>query len=605
MSTILRNPRTFQNRNRTITKVQELLHGSRHGRGQHKELIAQQDLIVKEQARKIQEKRAMQANHGLKEDKEDPEIFMEDSGAMPHGMNGMNEMNGSMNGLAHGMNGTMAHGMPDMDEEAPKTMKSSRNQPQNGQNAQFTIFVSIASYRDPECILTVLDLFQKAEHPERVFVGVYEQNDPETDKSITISHLLEQEPENVPATLKPMASELKHYFDSGNLRPMVTSCVDAKGPMYARALIEKNLFSNEQFYMIIDSHALFEPNWDSICLTEWAKLKHARVEKPVLSYFPLNFDRNKRTKTPLQLNPQLKLDYLKFLQFDKNCGVPMPTEQAYKNMPREPIRALFWTACFSFAASSMLQEVPFDDGYPYLFLGEEICMNLRLFTHGYDVYGPSKHILYHIKNRDYRPTYWELFYAKRLPQNASFTVTDAERHARKAEYDASLSRMSQLLFNHPEHGISEQYALGHERSYKQFCDFIGINFEKQVVKEHTRLGRTNQPSKEEQYAKMVENANQSKNQMMRSMPQKMNLANFTNKQQQSGRQSQKPWMPQPRMTPMTGLTGGGLIPQQSKPKEIPRTRVPRQTGLKAIPGIQQRSGPPRASEYARGMWGKP
>jgi len=34
------------------------------------------------------------------------------------------------------------------------------------------IFVNIASYRDPECQWTVKDLFDKAEHPERIFVGI-------------------------------------------------------------------------------------------------------------------------------------------------------------------------------------------------------------------------------------------------------------------------------------------------------------------------------------------------------------------------------------------------------------------------------------------------
>ncbi|KAK3251917.1 hypothetical protein CYMTET_38765 [Cymbomonas tetramitiformis] len=34
------------------------------------------------------------------------------------------------------------------------------------------IFVSIASYRDPEALHTIRDLFDKADHPERIFVGV-------------------------------------------------------------------------------------------------------------------------------------------------------------------------------------------------------------------------------------------------------------------------------------------------------------------------------------------------------------------------------------------------------------------------------------------------
>ena len=39
-----------------------------------------------------------------------------------------------------------------------------------------TIFVSIASFRDPDCKETLKSLFTNAKHPERVYVGICEQN---------------------------------------------------------------------------------------------------------------------------------------------------------------------------------------------------------------------------------------------------------------------------------------------------------------------------------------------------------------------------------------------------------------------------------------------
>ena len=38
-----------------------------------------------------------------------------------------------------------------------------------------TIFVNIASYRDPECFATVTDLLAKARHPEAITVGLVSQ----------------------------------------------------------------------------------------------------------------------------------------------------------------------------------------------------------------------------------------------------------------------------------------------------------------------------------------------------------------------------------------------------------------------------------------------
>ena len=39
-----------------------------------------------------------------------------------------------------------------------------------------TIFVSIASYRDNACKLTLKNLYETAKKPSRVFVGICEQN---------------------------------------------------------------------------------------------------------------------------------------------------------------------------------------------------------------------------------------------------------------------------------------------------------------------------------------------------------------------------------------------------------------------------------------------
>jgi len=44
-----------------------------------------------------------------------------------------------------------------------------------------TIFISIASYRDSECQHTVNDIFEKAEHPNNIIIGICFQFHPEQD----------------------------------------------------------------------------------------------------------------------------------------------------------------------------------------------------------------------------------------------------------------------------------------------------------------------------------------------------------------------------------------------------------------------------------------
>ena len=47
------------------------------------------------------------------------------------------------------------------------------------------IFLSIASYRDPQCPLTVLDAITKASNPENLVIVVCQQNDETTDAQCT------------------------------------------------------------------------------------------------------------------------------------------------------------------------------------------------------------------------------------------------------------------------------------------------------------------------------------------------------------------------------------------------------------------------------------
>ena len=44
--------------------------------------------------------------------------------------------------------------------------------PRNDQS----IFVSLGTYRDPYCPMTLKSLYANAQHPERLFVGLFQQN---------------------------------------------------------------------------------------------------------------------------------------------------------------------------------------------------------------------------------------------------------------------------------------------------------------------------------------------------------------------------------------------------------------------------------------------
>ena len=108
-----------------------------------------------------------------------------------------------------------------------------------------SIFVSIAAYRDPECIPTLVDLFEKAKHKSEVFVGVVWQGEG-SDFS------LDTEP------------PLREYISQ--IRVIRMSYRDSTGPCLARH-IAQSLWRREKFYLQIDSHMRFRLNWDEMLIS--------------------------------------------------------------------------------------------------------------------------------------------------------------------------------------------------------------------------------------------------------------------------------------------------------------------------------------------------
>ncbi len=65
---------------------------------------------------------------------------------------------------------------------------------------------------------------------------------------------------------------------------------------------------------------------------------------------------------------------------------------------QRPLRARFVSAHFLFTLGAFVNDVPYD---PELYFhGEEIMLAIRAFTHGYDLFHPPEHILWHEYTRD-------------------------------------------------------------------------------------------------------------------------------------------------------------------------------------------------------------
>lgn len=323
-----------------------------------------------------------------------------------------------------------------------------------------TIFVSLASYRDQECNNTLFDLFTKAKHPNRVFVGICQQNAPGDEDCIT--------PRITPFLNRIRILRMSHF--------------DAQGPTYARALIEQELYNGELFYMQIDSHMLFVQDWDELCIHQLALCPS---EKPILTTYPNDFDRITRksvvlpngSKHPLGSIPPT---FLRFREFHKRLKFTEQEKNNFITVPEIPQPSLFWAANFSFSLGDLVRQVPYDDNCPFLFLGEEMGMAIRYFTHGWDFFAPGINIAYHLLKRTYRNTFWEQVYKKNC------VVDDDTRLRRKQLEEFAVQRTTNMIYgNLPE---TDPYNLGNVRTVKEWEQYTGINIRKQTAHPRSYLG---------------------------------------------------------------------------------------------------------------------
>jgi [Skp1-protein]-hydroxyproline N-acetylglucosaminyltransferase len=343
-----------------------------------------------------------------------------------------------------------------------------------------SIFVSIASYRDPECTKTIEDLFLKAKYPDRIFVGVCQQNDPK-DKDCLNSQIIDTFKENI------RILRLSHY--------------DAKGPLYARALIEQNLFNDEMFYLQIDSHMLFVQDWDVKLIQQLAKCDS---DRPILTTYPHDFDRIGRKHLILPNGQRKPLEsvpptFIHFREFHKKLHFSEQEKNIFTDFPDRPYPSLLWAAGFSFTLGKLIHQVPYDEFCDYVFVGEEMLMSMRYYTHGWDFFSPSINIVYHLLKRTYRKVFWEQVYARNC------VVNDNTRLMRKQLESQGIKRIHDIIQSNEnrygesghENDYDKLYGMGNERTVQDWINYTGVDYFNQFAEPRSYQGLTQNASKDE------------------------------------------------------------------------------------------------------------
>lgn len=295
------------------------------------------------------------------------------------------------------------------------------------------IFISVASYRDSELGPTLEDCLAKARHPERIRFGVCWQHGDD---------------EPAPGVLAdPRCSVIELDWR------------ESHGGWWARAQTTQ-LWRGEEWFLQLDAHHRFAPDWDQVLLEQAAA---TGSERPLLTailpgYIGPGGEERLAAAVPWQISVRKFVD-----------GIPSFIPSLMPRLDR-PMRARFLCGHFVFAPGVLLEEIAYD---PELYmLGGEPVLGLRAYSHGFDLFHPNKTVIWH----DHR---------HRAHHQRDHTRAAGCDRTRGDTLDARSRERARRFLCEPHIG---RYGLGEARSAAAYEAYAGISFRESCVQDYTRRG---------------------------------------------------------------------------------------------------------------------
>ena len=299
------------------------------------------------------------------------------------------------------------------------------------------IFISIASYRDPELIPTIENCIKNADSPQNLVFGISRQFNP-----------------------KDSFDDLSEYESKSNFKIVNTNYKKSLGVCHARHNIQK-LFNGEEFYFQLDSHHRFVKGWDKKLKTTLRSLSKSGSKKPILSSYLPSYDPDSSDEN--RLNDVWRTYIDRFMPEGPIFIFP-ETIEGWKKC--KPEKARFISGHFIFSYGSFCLEVPYD---PKLYFhGEETSLAVRAYTWGYDIFHLHRPWVWHHYTRDGKARHWDDVPLWEKLNNQSFT-----------RYKKLLGMDGLKRVNIPKYG------LGKVRSLAEYERYSGIRFKDRQVQKYT------------------------------------------------------------------------------------------------------------------------
>lgn len=306
-----------------------------------------------------------------------------------------------------------------------------------GPDHSSAIHVQLPSYRDCELKNTILALRGMAANPERVHIAVCCQGD---------------DPETL-AWLDTVPDLAYRYYTEE----------DAPGTCRARYDCSRML-GDEDYVLHLDSHMRFARHWDLMLLDQLARCGD---EKAILTGYCQGYNEYLTEPWDAEVFTDKALCAAIIQTMGGYYGegiTPFLRAVHRRNTGGEPTPGALVSGHFLFAPARLDREVPFD---PCMyFVGDELPMALRYFTHGWNVYHPGVCCVRHLYDR-----------AKVLKQHGlPFAWPDSTEPRRLLKLWIEKQRILKLYRLEDNDQDLAGFDLGNVRTLEEFEEFAGICF---------------------------------------------------------------------------------------------------------------------------------
>jgi len=301
-----------------------------------------------------------------------------------------------------------------------------------------SIFIQIASYRDPELVPTIKDILAKAAFPNLLRFGICRQ-----------FHELDG------------FDNLDEFRDDPRFRILDVPWQETLGLCWARAKIQE-LYAGETYTLQLDSHHRFVDRWDEILVN---MLGSVDSPKPILTAYCPAFDPTEPEAwdlTPIKMIPGY------FTSYGTIAFRPVFIEDGQSL--EKPIPGRFVSGHFFFTSGMHCLEYKYDPNI--YFAGDEISLSIRSYTLGYDIFHPHRSVVAHNYQTYDRPRHW-IDHDRSMNQNIAIDWQETN--------ESGLRRLRQML-GEEDNGIDLTiYGLGSARTHAQYEAYAGIDFSEKKI----------------------------------------------------------------------------------------------------------------------------